>query len=489
MRTFRWSIRDEFLDRADDLARMEDWWAGRDRNALALYGRRRVGKSWLLRAFADGKPAILLVSERRTEGAQLARFADRLAPHLGVRPDLPDLAALFEVLYSAAQSDKTLVVIDEFPYLLPAAQRKRADALSSIQAVMEERREASRLKVVLCGSHIAQMRTLLAEDSPLRGRLTPLPVVPLGFADAQHFLAGAGARERIERFAVAGGMSLYLDELARGPGGLSKRVCDRVLDRRGPLFNDPREVLEEEFRQPGVYFSLLEALAKGDRGVGDLATELKTKTTDLTPYLETLREMQLIERLAPVTHGRTSRDHRFRIADGFLRFWFRFVFPFQEDLRSGLRPADHYAGEVEPVLADHVAPTFESLCREWTRRTIGALASRVGSWWGPALHALRRSGERSEEEIDVVGVQRSRVSVVGECKWTTGRMKASVLASIEAYKLPALRQAGIKLTAEPQILLFSRAGFTASLEALAARRDDLRLVGLDELVDGLLASR
>jgi uncharacterized protein len=482
MRTFRFAAHDRFLNRAADLRRLEAWWIDdRDRNAMTLFGRRRVGKSWLLREFAHEKPALILVAERRTSGAQLSRFADRLEPFLGLRPDLPDLAALFSVLYTLAQERKLLAVIDEFPYLLPSRSSDRGDVLTAVQAVMEER-DASKLKLLLCGSHIGQMETLLSERSPLRGRLTPLAVTPLRFADAQPFIDAGTASERIERYAVAGGATLYLDELGRG-GDLRQRICDSVLDSRGPLFNDPREVLEEELRQPGVYFSLLEELSAGARSVADLATALGKKTNELGPYLKTLREMQLVEQIAPLTAGRTARDHRYRLSDGFLRFWFRFVFPFQDDLRSGLEPADHFDGEIGPVLAEHVAPVFESLCREWTRKELGRHASRIGSWWGPALNHLRQRNERFEEEIDIVGMGRAAVRIVGECKWTSGRLTAKVLDDLEQYKLPAMRQAAIKLASRgPLIVLFSRTGFKSNLVELAAGREDVRLVDAEQLV-------
>src|SRR5918997_22076 len=113
MVAFSFPAHEDFLNRSRDLARMEDWWNGPDRNALALFGRRRVGKSWLFRRFAHGKPALVLVADKRTKGAQLRRFANRLEPLIGVRPDLPDLPALFEALYRLAASDKVLVIIDE----------------------------------------------------------------------------------------------------------------------------------------------------------------------------------------------------------------------------------------------------------------------------------------------------------------------------------------------------------------------------------------
>jgi AAA+ ATPase superfamily predicted ATPase len=485
MDNFIFPARDEFLNRAADLDRMEDWWRGRDRNALALYGRRRVGKSWLLRAFAHGKPAIVLVAERRAEGAQLDRFADRLSPLLGTRPDLGDLPGLIGALYALGAKQKTLVVIDEFPYLLPARAEERREILTAIQAVMEER-ESSKLKLMLCGSHIGQMRALLAQTGPLRGRLTPLSVEPLRFAEAQAFIDETSPRARIERYAVAGGMSLHLDEVGRGRGDLRKRICERVLTHRGPLFNDPREVLEEELRQPGIYFSLLEELAGGERAISELAAALGKRTTDLGPYLKTLQEMRLVEKVAPVASPSGRRDHRFRLADNFLRFWFRFVFNFQEDLRAGLRPQDHYDGEIAPVLSEHIATIFEGLCREWTRKNLGRHVSRVGSWWGNSLNELRREGSRQREEIDVVGLRRGAVGVVGECKWTTRPMSRQALDDLEAYKLPAMRQAKVKIATDgPMIVLFSKSGFDLRLVEIAAGREDVRLVGLEELVAGL----
>jgi len=478
---YSWPIRGEFLDREDDLGRLESWWRGRDRNALALYGRRRVGKSWLFRAFAHGKPALILVADQGSPGKQMSRFADALEPHMGVRPEIADLASLFRTLYRLTREERVLVVIDEFPYLLPGREKAGREALSAVQAAIEEERDASKLKLVLCGSHIAQMRTLLAEDSPLRGRLTPLPVEPLPFPDCRPFMPGGDTRERIERFAVSGGMAMYLTELGEGP--LRRRVCDAVLDPRGPLFNDPREVLEEEFRRPGAYFSLLEELALRDRGMEHLTAALRTPHSTLSPYLDELTRMRLVEKLAPAG---SRRDLRYRLTDDFLRFWFRFVFPFQESLRAGLRPADHYRAEVAPALPEHVAPVFESLCRRWVRRNLGARATRVEPWWGRALDRLRRDGTRTSEEIDVVGTARGRVTLVGECKWTSGRMTSKVLDDLETYKLPALRQDGARFAAPgPTVLLFSRSGFKAKLVEQAAARDEVHLVDLDELDRGL----
>jgi AAA+ ATPase superfamily predicted ATPase len=477
---------DRFVNREADLASLEEWWSGDDPNALALFGRRRVGKSWLFRRFAHGKPALVLVAEKRDARPQLARFADRLEPVLGVRPDLRDLATLFEVLYRLAAEERRLVVIDELPWLLPPGASAQQAALTSIQAVMEER-DASQLRLVLCGSYIGQMESLLSERSPLRGRLTPLRIRSLRFDGASRFMReGLDAREQIERYAVAGGLAMYLDELARG-SSLAERVQAATLSDRGKLFNDPREVLEEELRAPGVYFSLLEELALGRRSIGDLANALGRESRTLSTYLDRLRELEIIRGIVPVIGGR-ERDRRYECRDPFLRFWFRFVFGMQDDLGAGLSPVDYWEGVVAPELADHTAPVFEDLCREWVRSQRGRVAQRVGSWWGPARHDLRRKRERQSEEIDIVGVARSQVTLVGECKWTNKPLGLSVLTDLDGYKLPALRQTNAKVAKQPQLLLFSRSGFEAGLERAAAERDDLELIDAARVRDDLVGS-
>lgn len=482
MRIYDWQPRDRFVNRSRDLAQLESWWEHPTRDALAMTGRRRVGKSWLLRRFAHGKPAIILVADRRLLSTQMARFAATLEAELGVRPDIRGLGELVRLLYELGRERKLLAVIDELPFLLPEG-RAREEALTEVQAVMEEHRDSSRTKLLLCGSLIGQMESLLRSGSPLHGRLRPLDVWPLTFAESREMTSASdGAQERIVRFAVAGGMARYLGELGRGP--LAELVCGNVLDPRGPLFDEPRTVLEQELRSPATYFSILEALAAGPMSTERLARDLRIKSASLSFYLDTQRQMRVLSSSAPVGAPRDSRAHRHRIGDGFLRFWFRFVFPSQEQLQEGLSPQDLWSGAIEPYLADFVAPAFEELCVRYTRRVYGAVASNAGAWWGPALHSYRKARERLTEEIDVAGAQRRRLQVVGECKWTSVPMPKRVLDDLRELKLPAVAQER-RLTvpaAGPAILLFSRSGFAPELVEEADRDENVTLVDLDALV-------
>jgi hypothetical protein len=482
IQTFKWALAGEFLNREQELAQLNRWWGEGSRRLVAMYGRRRVGKSWLFRAFAHKKPAIVLVAEAGARGAQLRKLAIALEEPLGVRPDLADVPDLFRVLYRLGRDEKTLAVIDEFPHLMPSAQKQRREMLTAIQAVIEEEQDSSQTQFILCGSQISSMERLLAEESPLHGRLYRFSVSPLGPDECAPFIEADSARDWVERFSVSGGMPMYLDELARG-GSLKELLSENVLSHLGTLFEEPPYVLQQELRRPAIYFSILDEIASGPRALRDLSNALDTPGTSLTEYLRTLQEMRIIDRQLPITSKREATGYRYRLTDGFFRFWFRFVRPYASELEAGLKPADLWRAEVGPAFPEHIAPAFEALCRRWVRANLGSEASRVGSWWGLALHELRAKHERETEEIDVVGLHRGHVSIVGECKWATKPISVSLLGEIEKYKLPALRQGGARMKKDgPLIVLFSRSGFTDGLKTAAKENERLRLVEVEELV-------
>lgn len=485
MEIYDWKAVKHFVNRAADLARLEDWWTSRTRDAMTLIGRRRVGKSWLFRRFAHGKPSVVLVADELLLSKQMSRFATELEPALGFRPHIDSVASLIRLLYQLGSDEKILAVIDEFPFLLPEGAA-RDGVLTEIQAVMEEHRDDSQTKLVLCGSLIGQMERLLHAKSPLHGRLQPLDVWPVTFAEGKLMTDPDDSPEqRITRYAIAGGMARYLDELGHGP--IKKAVCERVLDRRGPLFNDPRVVLEQELRNPATYFTILSELSENSAKTQHLTAKLQVDRGTLAPYLETLREMRLISTMLPVGAPPNSRSARHSVSDGFIRFWFRFVFPNQEGLQSGLSPQALWEAELDPYLPDFIASAFEELCVRYTRITYGAEAPRVGGWWGSALDKHRRNKERWVEEVDVVAAQRKNLKIVGECKWTQGLMPKSVLDDLREFKIPAIKQEkNLKVPADgPQILLFARTGFDRALTEAAQADDKVALIDLETLVAGV----
>jgi AAA+ ATPase superfamily predicted ATPase len=470
----------DFLDRSAELQALEQWYADdADQFPLVLFGRRRVGKSWLFRRFAHGKPADVFVCDRRAEADQLWSFAGRVEDRLGVRPDFSDAAAFYRFLFRQARDARRLAVVDEFPELL----HEDAATDSVLASVMEDELPGSRLKLILCGSQVSTMERLLTERSPLHGRGRRLLLPPLRFAQARAFLGEHEPADLLTRYAIAGGMPLYLRRLGRDEP-LVTIVCADLLTPLGPFFNEPWDVLEMELVGTAVHFSLLRALSRHpDMTWQVLVVESRVSESHASRNVRLLQDLHLVEAANPMFAEPNARQRRYRLRDHLMRFWFRFVFPWQEELQAGLAPRDHYAARVAPRLEDHVSPVFEDVCRTWVRQARAGTGDSVGRWWGPARHDLRRRRVRTAEEIDVVAASGRIVTLAGECKWSDQPMPRAVLDDLVQLKLPALAQIGVDTT-RARIALFSRSGFEPDLEE-AARHRGVELVGLERLVGDL----
>jgi len=465
-----------FRDRAPELAAMQEWHDDGDPRALLLHGRRRVGKSWLFRAFAHGQEADIFVASTRALQDQLRGFAAGLERD-GERPSLPDLEAFFRVLYRRARGTRRIAVVDELPNLI-AVDR---DLPGTLLKVMEEEASASSLRLILTGSHVSAMERLLQERQPLHDRLRSLRVRPLDFWSATEILGDGPTSRLLLSYALTGGVPKYLASVA-GAADPVARLSGLALSPHGPLFEEARTVLSQELVEPATYFSLLSVLAKGPADHGTITAESRVPSGTVGRYLDTLKGLELVEQRFPV-HDTEHRSHKrqYALSDGFLRFWFRYVFPFQADLEAGLPPSTIVEQEIRPTLAAHVSSTVEEVARGWVRRHGIGGATRVGAWWGNARHDLRRKKERSTEDIDIVGLRGRKATVVGEVRWRNQPMDANVLKQLEEYKLPAMEQDGI-VVARPITVLVSRGGFSGSLREAAQRDTRIRLVEIDQLV-------
>lgn len=476
---YEWEAEPQFIGRTDVLKRLEDWWQGNGIEPMNLLGRRRVGKSWLFRKLAHGKPAIVLVAEDTSPAQQLSKLADQLEPYLVARPEINDLSTLFRVLYEIAKSEKTLIIVDEFPYLLGNTDAEREGALSSVQAVMELYRDKSKIKLVLCGSAIAQMEALQAPKSPLHGRLTPLELVPLTFPESREFYEGDDVIDQFTRYSVTGGMPRYLSLL--GKGDFNELLVTKVVDPNSPLFNEVPSLIASELKEPGVYYAILAELASNPKDRGSIAEAIGKSTNGLTHYFDKLEAMRLLKKKHPVGSDRDSRSTQYECDDGFVRFWFRFIAPFRADLEAGSSASFHVENFILPNLADHTSIEFEHIFHRWVRQQY-PLAQKVGWWWGKAANVHRAARTRTSEEIDVVGLAAKKVIVVGEAKWTNGQLSYDVLTDLINFKLPALVDAGLRVPQNREIVLTSRAGFKENLEQTVATMSDVHLVSAEELL-------
>jgi len=464
-------MKQEFHNRHEELAALRSAWERPEAQFFVLYGRRRVGKTAILREFADGIPAFHYVAARLPEPQQLAELGKALGSVVGDRllesTGFQNWEQVFD--YLARFPKRMAFMLDEYPYLTDANP-----ALSSLwQRAWDESLANSNAYVVMCGSSVAMMeREVLDERAPLYGRRTgQLRVKPMGFSDAKLFLPHYSFEDQVRVFSIAGGVPYYLnffdDRIS-----VSKNIRERVLDIGAPLLNEVEFLLRQELREPRVYFGILFAIAAGKRKISEILNATGLSASTVSKYISVLQNLGLVEREVPITEKRPEKSKRglYRIVDPFVRFWFRFVFAQQGLLETG-RTEEAYKVVVRDL--DHfVSHTYEEICRDAVARGLldqitGTSWAHAGRWWG------------GENEIDLVAMTLKRDEfLVGEVKWSKRPVGTDILKQLETAT-PHIKH----VQGNPSyFVLFSRSGFTENLiEATKERKDVILVHGLEIL--------
>jgi AAA+ ATPase superfamily predicted ATPase len=322
--------------------------------------------------------------------------------------------------------------------------------------------------LVLCGSLVGMMyRTTLAYDSPLYGRRTgQLRMRPLGFSDLYETF-DLSFNDMVALYAVSGGVPVYVEALTEATrhtpddprAGLLRRIDECVLDPGGRLYDEPRFVLSGEVSETTTFFSLLHAIAAGNRQPTHIAGKLGLSTSYLSSYTRILLDLEVLDKRLPVTADpRRSRRSLYYIGDNFFDFWFRYVYPYQGELESG-RPAIARE-DIRKTFDQYVSRTFEDCIRNWLwhlqdREQLPFTLHKLGSWWD------------KNTEIDLVGLnETTRDIVFGECKWSQSPVGLDVLKGLynKAHQVPWHRD-----ERSEWYILASRSGFQDSLIERARR--------------------
>jgi len=465
-----------FIDRKIELEQLHQLYTSDHAELYVLYGRRRVGKTELLRAFCDEKPHLFFIATLSSDNDQLATFSRQVYgfthPDVSDGFTFPSWESAFRALADLPMRPRPVVVLDEFTYLISGNK-----AIPSIlQKVWDERLKNTQIVLILCGSYIGMMETeILGYQAPLYGRRTASTLLrPLDLASSSLFFPNYSVDVQFLAWSVLGGMPYYLRTFNQNQD-LFSNIRRHILDSQtGTLFSEPRLLLMEELREPRNYFSILRAIAQGRTRLNEITQASGVgEVNSVARYLDILQQMHLVVRRVPATESQPEKSKKglYQIDDHFLRFWFRYVHPNQSELDLGLADVI-LAQRIRPDLDHFVASAFEEASQAFVARLaqtgqLDFIPKRIGGWWD------------REAEIDLLAInQAERVALVGECKWSVHPVGISVWEDLKR-KTAVLQQT--HPLQKVSYALFSRAGFTPELKDLAISQQ-VGLYSIEDLI-------
>ncbi len=402
-----------FIGRKSELEALEKIWKSRRSELVVIYGRRRVGKTELIRNFAKTRKTLFSVGSKSDKKNQIRHFLSEAAIFMNdpvfQRLPIEDWDIVFERLdkFFNTQREKAIIVFDEFQWLvesspdIPSLLQKWWDACWS---------KNGKVIIVICGSYLGFMeREILGNKSPLFGRKTGLiRLAPLSFSESRHFYDNLTLKEQLKRYLIFGGIPSY-HKLCRGAANLSSELISLFFDSAAPLAQEADFLLMEELRDPKIYFSLLENLGQSQKTVTELAQLIGVERSRLPYYTKNLIELGYLEKRYPFLSYKDYSERKvvYKIKDPLLSFWFNFIYPNMNALeRMDVRA--FFASVVAPRLDSFFGKAFEDVAGQifaYKRMQGSPDAWELGTYWDKTI------------QIDFIVAVKSGFSYLGEVKW------------------------------------------------------------------------
>ena len=455
---------ERFIGRKKELEYLNGLYAKPGIRACAIYGRRRVGKSSLIKELCRGKHTIHIQFVDSSETVNLDIIRAAVEDATGEDPgEFDNLFRALRRLAELCREERTILVLDEFPFLTSGAKY----IPSAVQHFIDVELEGTETFVIVCGSSVRAMRDEIEDPKrPLYGRFPMrMHIEPLSLAECRGFHPNMSDMDILKVYMAVGGIPYYHEMMDSNT--FRECVIKNFIASPAPLLDEARAMIDRELSPPSTHAAIISFLARGTNSIKELAEKVGITEQLCGRYLREMEAVGMAERIHPMAGA--PKHPLFRIRDNLIRFYYGAI-----EKRSSILSndsADSSYEKIEHDIDSCLGHIFESICTEHIKQTM--LCVEIGRWWG------RAGGE--EREIDIVAVIDERhheVSLFCECKF---RRRRANLGTLNALRETADH---IKTLNNRRYVLFSAFGFDEDLKDYVEQYGQtagIVLIGLGEL--------
>lgn len=437
-----------FYDRKQELELLKHKFATlQSGEMLVIYGRRRVGKTELIKEFMASvleKKLYFYVDVVEKQGL-LDSLSKTVQEQLGETRRFNDFSDFLEFIASQSEN-RFVLVIDEFQRFLEVAPQ----FITQLQHYWDQTLKKKKIMLLLVGSSIGMIQKITnSKTGALYGRSTRIKISPFKYADFRMMFKELSEEEKIITYAVFGGTPYYLEKVKKIEGDVNKKIVELLLKKGAELFEEPKNLLEyENVRVHATYNSILQAAAAGKENIKEIQDFTGIDAHTMPSYIKKLDDLlDLLEKKDPLL-GK-ERLGRYCIKDNFFNFWYKFVFPNQTALN--LENIQLVSAIITENLNVYVGRIFEKICMEliiasMNKELKGYVLDfeNIGNWWN-----------RQGEEIDIVAYNsRAKKILLGEVKWTNSIVDSDIVEGLMR------KSKHIPFSGEYKFIFIAKNGFT-----------------------------
>ena len=428
-----YNMRMKFVDRKDELSRLMRLANARAGGFAALWGRRRIGKSEILKEWCRRVGGIYTVADQSSAPVQREAFALVLSDKFHGFGDVvyPSWKALFDSLSQRAKAEgwHGPLVMDEFPYWVESD----ATLPSQLQNWIDREKSDGGIVSAIAGSVQHMMQGLVLDaDSPLYGRVDEkMKLDPIGIEYLQDALGIDSAFDAVKSYSVWGGIPRYWVEAERFGDDVDSALDELVFSPLGVFHEEPTTLLQSEIPSAVGLKPYLDVIGLGANKVSEIAGRLGVAATAMSRPLSRLMEIGLVRREIPFGESeKNTKKSLYKVCDPFCRFWFSVMATRRSVFDSA--PSAVRLGIWRKCRSHVFAAAWEDIARSSVVSSRRLLRLAAGGYWMPAM----RWWQGLAPEWDVVSTDETGEEVLlGEAKWSDRPFSEDeVLSLVKAMK-------------------------------------------------------
>ena len=460
----------KFINRDNERDFLEKEYAKSSASFVVIYGRRRIGKTQLIKEFIKDKSALFFLATEESENENRNEFKNRVAEYIGApllaNANISEWETLFRYIIEGKPDEKKLIIIDEFQYIA----KSNPPFISIMQKIWDNVLESENVMLILCGSLVNMMYAqTLSYNSPLYGRRTgQIKMKQIAFKHYNEFFNGLSERRLIEAYSVTGGVPKYIESF-EPYSDVYEAIEKSVMSKESCLYEEPNFLLEKEVQDVGSYFSIIKTIASGKQKPNEIAAALEIQSTNLPKYLKVLIDLDILEREVPATESKPEKSKMglYRIRDNYIKFWFMFIYPYKSYIE--MDNTDFVMDKIKKgFIPNHAAFVYEDICRREYMNELVAnntwdfVPTKIGRWW-----------DRTDKEIDIAAVDENSDNIIfGECKFTNKPMDVDVYYELLEKKQYVNWKSKSR---KEHFVFFSFSGYTDKMKALSQEKGNIVL--------------